>query len=49
MKPLEKGMSGNSRSRLETHVGVEKRTAPKENDGVGRRATRWPENPWKRS
>ena len=33
MKPSEERMSGNSRSRLETHFGVERRVARRE-EGV---------------
>ena len=32
MKPLEERMSGNSRSRLEVHLGVERRAARREGD-----------------
>ena len=35
MKPAEDRTSGNSRSRLETHLGVERRDARRKDEGGG--------------
>ena len=44
MKPLEERTSGNSRSRLETHFGVKRRAAHREEEVGWRRITKWQEN-----
>ena len=44
VKPLEERMSGKSMSRSETHFGVERRAAHREEEVGWRRITKWQEN-----
>ena len=45
MKPSEVRTSGNSRSRLETHFGVERRAARREEDVSGEEGNKIPQEP----
>ena len=44
MKPSEERTSGNSRSRSETHFGVERRDAGKEEEVGGEDDNKWQKN-----